>query len=435
MFGVCGSSTRAANAWDERGAMPAGVAIDIVRSFGSLASMHAALDRIGMGMPCGIVARFPDRDTADVEAAIAFARHRFPVLQTRLAWPNGRPVLMDAGAAIPVRDRGTGPLLDFAVATDGEPWRYRLIRDGADVWLQAVWLHAVADGLSMLRFLHAVEASLAGASYQPSAREPRRAERRRPLGTWLPGFLLDQQRDYVAMTSRSQAVAGTSWLVVPPATRDHVLGAANAACGGGLGWLAAAAARAFGEQEGQARGDVLLNVPIARGDATALGGFGFGVGSLRFPLRLRAGTPMADLAAEIARRTRRAAATGWDRNLERLLGTDPARHARFARIQAERTADPNITISWKGTHPAIGAHGARDIACFAAAPTLHVSAHADARGLSLSVTSHQSTGQRTLLLQRIADHLGCGDERTTHALDAIGASAGGTARAAAIDQA
>ena len=188
------------------------------------------------------------------------------------------------------------------------------------------------------------------------------------------------------------------------------------------GWLAAAVALAFADQQGRSGGDIFLNVPIARDDLAQTNGFGFGLGSLRFPVRLQENASMTVLASAISRRLQQLANRGWDRNLERLLGPNPARHARFARIEAGRSTDPNITISWKGHHATLGADGGpRDVACFAAAPTLHVSAHSDARGLSLSVTSRQNAAERRALLLRIARQLGCQAELAVRELDALGA--------------
>ena len=51
-----------------------------------MSAMHAAMDRLGTGMPCGLVARFAGKTIAEVEAAIEAACQRFPVLQRRLVW-------------------------------------------------------------------------------------------------------------------------------------------------------------------------------------------------------------------------------------------------------------------------------------------------------------------------------------------------------------
>jgi hypothetical protein len=185
-------------------------------------------------------------------------------------------------------------------------------------------------------------------------------------------------------------------------------------------WLAAAVSLAFAEQQGMGNARIMLNLPIARDELARTNGFGFGLGSLRFPVHLQQNSSMEVLARTIGRRLQQLANRGWDRNLERLLGRNPARHARFARIEAARSIDPNITISWKGHHAHLGGD-CGSVACFAAGPTLHVSAHSDAGGLSLSVTSRQEAADRRALLVGIARHLGCEAELAVRELDDLGA--------------
>jgi hypothetical protein len=293
---------------------------------------------------------------------------------------------------------------------------------GDDVWLQAVWGHALADGLSMLRFLEAVSAEMGGSPHAEYERPQREPARQQPFLAWFPRFLREQRGNYVSMPERRSASPDVSWLIASPRDRDRVLDAGAMACGGMLGWLAAAAAKAFAETREQPNGEVLLNVPIQRSALAQTSGFGFGVGSLRFPVRLDAGGTMELLADRIMRRMKTLGEAGWDRNLERLLSRNPSRHRRFAAIEAKRPPDPNLTVSWKGLHDRIGAdNGPKDVACFAAAPTLHVSAHADANGLSVSVTSRQSEQDRRRLLERIAEHLGCAPGYSVHDLTPAGA--------------
>src|SRR5262249_26665499 len=128
----------------------------ITRLFGPLASMHAALDKMGAGTPCALVARFEGRSVAEVERAITAARARFPVLQASLLWRNSTASLIPIQPAVPGEHADLEPLLSFSPGADGGVWRYRLSQDGRDVWLKAAWAHAVADGLSMLRFLRTV---------------------------------------------------------------------------------------------------------------------------------------------------------------------------------------------------------------------------------------------------------------------------------------
>jgi hypothetical protein len=257
----------------------------------------------------------------------------------------------------------------------------------------------------------------------------RRPQNRQRFLAWLPSFLLDQHRNYVSLDLPAIGVPQVSWLSAPVADRERVMELARKASEGMAGWLAAAVALAFADQQGKPTGNILLNVPIARDDLGRTGGFGFGLGSLRLPVRLAGNPGMRVLASVIGQRLQQLANRGWDRNLERLLGPHPARHSRFARIKGRRSADPNITISWKGHHADLGVDGgARHVACFAAAPTLHVSAHTDAGGLSLSVTSRQSVAERNALLLRIARLLGCEAELTVRELDGPGAGESDIAR-------
>jgi ubiquinone biosynthesis protein COQ4 len=394
--------------------------IDLCRTFGPLAAMHAALDREGIGMRCGVVACFADKREHEVESAIAIARHRFPVLQTRLEWIEGRPVLEPG--ALSNRDTGSKPLLDPSTSKSGEIWRYRLIQEGQNTWLQAIWMHGAADGLSMLRFVQAIAAVWGDVPCVPEPRLPRQPNQQQSFLTWLPAFLVQLHRNYVGLRQVTTAIPQVSWLSAPAVDRERVTRSADAAGEGMAGWLAAAVAIAFVDQQGKRGGDIFLNVPIARDGLAQTNGFGFGLGSLRFPVRLRKNPSMEVVASAIGRRLQLLANRGWDRNLERLLGSNPARHARFARIEARRSIDPNITISWKGHQADFGTKdGPRAVACFAAAPTLHVSAHTDADGLSLSVTSRQSVAERNALLIRIARLLGCEAELTIRELDSLGA--------------
>ena len=67
--------------------------LDLANVFGPMSAMHAAMDKLGVGMPCGLIARFQGRGVAEVAAAIAEATRHFPLLGLRLAWVDHRPVL------------------------------------------------------------------------------------------------------------------------------------------------------------------------------------------------------------------------------------------------------------------------------------------------------------------------------------------------------
>jgi hypothetical protein len=363
--------------------------LDVLDAFGPLASMHAALDRAGVGGPCGLVVRFENATPSQVEAAIAIARRRFPVLQMGLTWQNDRAVLetltMDGGGR--------------------ELWAYALRADGDGVWLTARWRHAIADGHSMLRFLKTVHAVLGGGPMPGFAPQCHPKARPQTVARWLPGFLAQQCRQYARLDLPAPPpAAGTTWAATSPETRDLVLGAASESCGGFIGPLAAAAANSLvSSRVGKRERPVLLNIPILRDDLQAVGGFGFGVGSVMFSV-WPSGGDMAGLSQDIAGRVQRQANLGWDANLDRFLGHDPRRHHRFAAIRARGRRDPAITVSWKGRHT-LGER-LRHAACFADTAALHISAHADECGLSISITSRQSGVQRANLLEDMLTRLG-----------------------------
>ncbi len=90
---------------------------------------------------------------------------------------------------------------------------------------------------------------------------------------------------------------------------------------------------------------------------------------------------------------------------------------QFAGVQARKEPDSCLTISWKARIGGIGpSHGVTRAACFAAAPTLHLSAHAGEEGLSLSLTTPQEPGARRELLLNIIDRLRLDEPGEVHEL-------------------
>jgi hypothetical protein len=396
-------------------------ASDIATLFGPLASMHAALDRIGAGMPCALAARFEHRHVAEVEHAIEAALDCFSVLQSRLVWRGSRASLAPLAALARDRHSTAEPLLSFSSGADGQVWRYRLSQSGSDVWLKAVWAHAVADGLSMLRFLRTVNACLSNTPLPIQEPAPRRVIRVQPMTGWLTGFLLDQRRRYVSIAAEPRHCVGATWFTASPGERDRLLAQARSR-DGFAGWLAAAALLSVAEQQDRPRGKVLLNVPIVRDRLKHMGGFGFGVGSLILPVALDADDTGA-LARRISARLRAMAESGWDENLQRFLGTDPRRHIRFARIQRRRRSSPAVTVSWKGFQHLGAGDGLRDVACCAASSAMHISSHADRNGLSISVASRQSRAERVAFLELVAQRLECSPAGPFFDLDEAGSAA------------
>lgn len=380
--------------------------LDLVGVFGPMAGMHAAMDRIGCGKPCGLVVRFRNRSSAEVEAAVAAAAGRFPILARSLAWQGGRPTLLPRTPAVRTGISSAEDALAFTSAADGLLWRYQLSPHAADVWLIAVWAHAVADGVSMLRFLRAVSESLDGRepAAVPMMRRP--TARCSPLVTWLPRFLWERQLPSIRLVSDETISPGVSWLTLPPADSERVL--RNAGDEGFVAWLCAAASIAVVHlQTERHTGRVCVDVPVAHGDVRMFGGFGFAASSFLIPVTVDAHSQIAVLAKRISARIRSMKASGWSRNLDRLIGRDPRRHLRFATIDARTAKGQRLTVSWKGVQPAMGGEdGMRDIACFAGCRGVHVSAHADTNGLSISLTTPQDAQRRHDLLRAIVCQLG-----------------------------
>src|SRR5262249_19296939 len=107
--------------------------LDLLDAFGPMSAMHAAMDKVGVGMPCGLIVRFQRKPIAEVAAAVEAARLRFPVLQRRVAWIGNRPVLVKPGAST-MAARTSTISLTFTSGPDGRLWRYSLVPDGDDTW-------------------------------------------------------------------------------------------------------------------------------------------------------------------------------------------------------------------------------------------------------------------------------------------------------------
>lgn len=305
--------------------------------------------------------------------------------------------------------RASAISLLFKSDEDRPLWRYHLMQDGGDVWMNAVWAHAAADGLSMLRFLQTVVAALTGCSVPFFSGPGPHHIRRQPMLLWFIRFVAEHYLQYVRLAEEGLHPPGVAWLTIPVAQGISLRETARAECGSFAAWLAAAVAKAFCEQQGVSSGRVLLNLPNLRDNLNRVGGFGFGVGSLLIPVKIAEGASLISVGRRVAKRLKEMTSRGWDQNFDRFLGKDPARHLRFATLHARGQSAPIISISWKGADWPIGAEdGIRDLACFAASPVAHVSAHIDRNGLSLSVASRQSAAEREELLRRVADRLGGG---------------------------
>lgn len=400
--------------------------LDLVEIFGPMSAMHAAMEQRGVGMLCGLVARFQDRTAAEVEAAVEAARRRFTVLERRIVWLDARPALM-ALEPSQRRARASKVSLAFTSDPDGPLWRYNVIQDGDDAWLTAVWAHAAADGPSMLRFVETVGAVMTRHPVTPFQSRARPRTGRSAMPGWLIRFFSEQQlRRYVRPADAGSHLPGVAWLTIPPDRSRLVLQAALEECDSFAAWLAGVACTVVCEQQGLADGRVLLNVPILRDDLERVGGFGFGVGSLMMPVKVDASESLPSLARSIGPRLKQMTDHGWDGNFERFLGNYPKRHARFAGLRASGQSAPIVSVSWKGLDWRLGGEdGIRDVACFAVSPVVHISAHVDRNGLSLSVASSQPPTVREDFLRRVNDRLAGGTVKHVYAFDGHRPSATG----------
>jgi hypothetical protein len=394
-----------------------GEKLDLLQSFGPVASMHAALEKLDVGMPCGVVARFRNRTVVELENSIEATRQYFPVLERRIEWENGRPVLVRT--EVPLRQaKSTEISLGFKSNRSGPLWRYCLIADAGDVWLSAVWAHAAADGTSMLRFLETIGSTLGNKAVLRSPLRGHDRLRHTGMARWVMRFLAEQYLPYVRPLNTGSAQPGVSWLTIPVGRSNFLLENARSECGSIAAWLAGAACLAFSEQHGTRAGRVLVNMPILRDDLQRLGGFGFGLGTMLIPVKIKPHWTLPSIARRIERRLKKMIAHGWDINFDRFLGNNPQRHLRFATACAHRRQAPVISISWKGMNWQLGGEeGIHDVACFAMSPIAHVSAHLDQNGLSLSVASSHPAVQRDKLLLRIDHWLGDGETRDVHTFD------------------
>jgi hypothetical protein len=372
-----------------------------------MSAMHAAMDKLGVGMPCGLIARFQERSVAEIEVAIAEARHQFPVLGLRLAWVDHRPVLAIAVQTCGNLDAALANSLFLKSNSNGPLWRYRAVQDGQDTWLSAIWNHAAADGPSMLRFLETIGAIMARHPVHHFKTSRRPLVRRRSMARWLVRFLFEQSRRYVRPTKENLHPPGVTWCTVAPNRTDWLREMARAECGSFAAWLAAASCMAFCQQQNGSTGRVLLNLPIHRGGVERFGGFGFSAGSLLMPVKLDSHSSLPTVAGRISKRLREMIDEGWDENFERFLGNEPKRHLRLASLHARGLSTPVLSVSWKGSHWHVGGtDGIRDVACFAVSSVAHISGHIDRNGLSVSVASTQSPDAREVLLQRVISLLG-----------------------------
>jgi hypothetical protein len=368
-----------------------------------MSAMHAAMDKLGVGMPCGLIARFENTRTAQITEAILASAGRFPTLALRIVWTNRRPTLEKTTQVLPSQPTPSGSQV-LKHDSNGLPWQYTLIEDGNDTWLTSIWPHALADGPSMLRLLETMVAKLGGNPVPPVENFERIPSCQRSIASWVCRFLFEQSFHYSRASNDSSHAPGVAWLTIPTELASQILDRAMEGCGSFAAWLGAAAGIAFHEQQRSSRSNVMLNYPIQRNNLEAYGGFGFGAGSLLMPVRVD--FPIQQVATKLSKRMKSMINEGWDINFDRFIGSNPKRHLRLAALHARGISTPMLNISWKGSGWQVGGpDGLRDVTCFALSFMVHVSGHIDRNGMSLSVASRQSPSARDHLLRSIVDKL------------------------------
>ncbi|MCJ2024019.1 hypothetical protein [Methylobacterium sp. J-067] len=404
--------------------------IGLLEALGPLAAMHAALDAVGAGIPCGIMARLEGRNVAEVEDALHRAALRFPLLRQRLVWRHGKPrSVCDATAPLgPHHDPAFS--LAFRVGPQGRPWSYDLKQAGRDVWLRAVFAHAIADGYSMLHFLGTVVAEVEATDYHPPKLDPRPATSPRSFRSWLPGFLALQGRSFASIATHDSE-PGVVWTTVPLAEVMPLLSRVQSELGGFGSLLAASASLAVARAaRAPFAHPVLLNLQVMRSRLAAFNGFGFGAGSVMLPVHVGAGDEPTSTARSIATRARRLVDEDWDGNLNKMIGQSPVRHRLMARLKSRQSCDPTLTVSWKPRPVSFGREGSvQDVACFASSSGTHVSAHLDQNGLSLSLTNWQAETARVAMFDDLLRGLGVrSTTRYLHCADPVAAGETAAAR-------
>jgi hypothetical protein len=372
--------------------------IDLIETFGPLSGVHAAMAAQGVGMPCGLAARFQDTESDEIEAAIEKTRDVFPILDRQVSWNAFRPILVKAGTS---NQSTKGATMESLFALDCTSWRYHIFQRGTDTWFTAIWPHAMADGPSMLRFLETVAATIGNRPCPSYQYQRHRRIERQPMAEWVVRFLINQSRRYLR-PSEQRFSPGVAWCTLQREYSLKLIENSRAERASAASWLAAAACIALCEQKCATESRIMLNIQIERSGLEYLGGFGFAAGSLLIPVKIKRDCAVPVLARSIFDRLSSMIDRGWDRNFDRFLGSSPRRHCWFARLHARGRSAPIVSLSWKGSRWELGRHDkTRDVACFALSSTVHISAHLDWTGMSLSVTSTQSADDRRDFLHRV----------------------------------
>jgi hypothetical protein len=296
-------------------------------------------------------------------------------------------------AFVRVSGKSLEQLLEFSVSrTHGGTGWYMLHPSREGCWLIAIWAHAIADGHSMLRFVSRLTTDSCEQSEAAHTEPPAVAVGR--FSPWMVRMAINEMKSKLAFKTFSEPQRNVTWINASPHTAQSLKATARRLGTGVAGLLCGALVQAFYKSSlVDTSGRLRFLVPISRTTCSEVNGFGFGIGWLMPELQVTPASELEKMARSFHTQIRAMSDAGWDKNLERALGTNFSRlSGKVAKTLKRERADFIASVSWKGWVPFVGtATTGTRIACFAAVQpntTLcHVSGHIDQSGLSLSLSS------------------------------------------------
>jgi hypothetical protein len=364
-------------------------------AFSPLPLVHIALDKLGKGAPCGIAAFFPNQSEEQLFAAVEQRARQLPLAHRRIDLSGVAPKIMalDGDSAfVRVSGKSLEDLLEFSVSRSHGLTGWYVLHPRSDgCWFLAIWAHAIVDGHSMLRFISGL--TTAGQQVETTKAE-------RPVGAvgpflpWMLRSAISEMKSRLAFKTFSEPQGNVTWINASPHTAESLKVTARRFETGVTGLLCGALVQAFYRSSLiDSAGRLSFLVPITRTTCPETNGFGFGIGWLIPELQVTPNSELGMMARSFHKQIRAMADAGWDKNLERAIGTNYSRlSAMVAKTLKRPRADFIATVSWKGRIPYLGtANTGTRVACFAAVQPntslCHLSGHIDQSGLSLSLSS------------------------------------------------
>jgi hypothetical protein len=363
-------------------------------AFSTLGLLHLALDKVGKGAPCGIGAFFPNLSEEQLAAAVDRLVRQLPLVHRRIDLSGDSPRIMAAEphrAFVRVSGKSLEDLLEFSVSrSHGETGWYVLHPDSKGCWFFAIWAHAIVDGHSMLRFI----SRLTTASGEQN--ESGHNERPAIAGPFLPWMIrttVNELKPKLPFKTFHEPQCHVIWINTSPQTAQSLKDKARRLGTGITGLLCGALTQTFYKESViDGSGRVQFLIPISRKWCAEVNGFGFGIGWLLPELQVTPDSELEKMARSFHTKIRAMSDSGWDKNLERALGTNYSRLSRrVARTVKRKRTSFIASVSWKGWIPSVGTvTTGTKICCYAAvqpSTLCHVSGHMDQSGLSLSLSS------------------------------------------------